>query len=122
MRRATNILLAIAAAISLVLLFWPFAEWNGVMSVALRVIAAVAAQALFCRVRGLRRVKAAPALLTGALAAWGVYLYLTSPHWIGVTVGDLIADYVAPLIGCMAVLLVHLLLKKNKNIARRNLK
>ena len=114
MKKATNTLLVFAVIIPLVLLFWPFATWHGIMALILRIIPAIAVQALVCRVCRSNIVRAIPALLTGAFAAWGTYLFFTSPHWINATAGDLIADYVSPFIGCIIVLLAYLLTKKKK--------
>ena len=114
MKKVTNTLLVFAVIIPLVLLLWPFATWHGVMALILRMIPAIAVQALVCRVCRSNIVRAIPALLTGAFAAWGTYLFFTSPHWINATAGDLIADNVSPFIGCIAVLLACLLLEKKK--------
>ncbi len=114
MKKTTNILLVFAAAIPLVLLFWPFAEWNDAMSVILRIIPSVAVQVLLCRICRLNIVKAIPTFLTGVLAAWGTHLFFTSPHWSNATVGGLIADYVSPFICCIVVFVTYLLTKKKK--------
>lgn len=81
MKRVVNILLTVAIVVPVVLLFWPFAAWNDAMSLILRVIPSVAGQVLLYRICNLNVVKVLPALLTGAFAAWGTYLYFTSPHW-----------------------------------------
>ena len=114
MKHTANILLIIAVVFPLILLFWPFAQWDGVMSVLLRAVPALAAQLLLCRMGKHPLIKAIPTLLTGALAAWGTYLYFTSPHWNNATVGDLIADYVSPFLCCLAVLIPYLLLHNKK--------
>lgn len=114
MKKVINTLLAFAVIIPLVLLFWPFATWHGIMALILRIIPAIAVQTLVCRIYKSNIVRAIPALMTGALAAWGTYLFFTSPHWNNATAGDLIADYVSPFIGCIIVLLVYLLTKKKK--------
>lgn len=114
MKKTTNILLVFAVIIPLVLLFWPFAEWNDAMSVILRIIPSVAVQVLLCRICKSNIVKAVPALLTGTFAAWGTYLFFTSPHWSNATVGGLIADYVSPFICCIVVLITYLLAKKKQ--------
>lgn len=107
MKSTVNTLLIIAVVIPLVLLFWPFAIWNGAASVILRVIPAFAAQLLFCRIGKLHIAKALPLLLMGTLAAWGTCLYCTSDHWINATFwGSLIGDYVSPFLSCIAALLV----------------
>ena len=112
MKKTTTVLLAIAVILPLVLLFWPFAEWGGVMSLLLRVIPAFAAQMLLFGSGKWNAVRILPTLLTLALAAWGIYLYFTSPHWSGATVGGLVADYISPLIGCAVALATCLLTKK----------
>ena len=112
MKKVINTLLVFAVIIPLVLLFWPFATWHGIMALILRIIPAIAVQALVCRIYKSNIVRAIPSLLTGAFAAWGTYLFFTSPHWSNATVGDLVRDNVSPFIGCIVVLLACLLIKK----------
>ena len=115
MKKAINILLVVAVIVPVVLLFWPFAIWNDVMSVILRVIPSLAVQVLLFRVGKWNIVKALPVLLTGVETAWGTYLYFTSPHWSNATFwGSLIADYVSPFISCIIALIACLLIKKKK--------
>jgi len=114
MKKVINTLLVFSVIIPIVLLFWPFAEWHGIMALILRIIPAIAMQALVCRVCRSNIVKAIPTVLTGAFAAWGAYLFFTSPHWNNATVGLLIADNVSPFIGCIAVLLACLLAEQKK--------
>ena len=114
MKKTANILLVYAVIIPLILLFWPFAEWNDAMSVILRIIPSVAVQVFLCRICKSNIVKAVPALLTGAFAAWGTYLFFTSPHWSNATIGDLVADYVSPFICCIVVMVAYQLTKKKK--------
>ena len=114
MKKVINTVLVFAIIIPLVLLFWPFATWHGIMALILRIIPAIAVQALVCRICRSNIVRAIPALLTGALAVWGTYLFFTSSHWVNATIGDLIADYVSPFIGCVAILFACLLTKKRK--------
>ena len=112
MKKAVNTLLVFTIIIPLMLLFWPFATWHGIMALILRIIPAIASQVLVCRICKSNIVRAIPALLTGAFAAWGTYLFFTSPHWINATVGGLIRDNVSPFIGCIVVLFFYLLIKK----------
>lgn len=113
MKNTINALLAVAVIIPIVLLMWPFAMWNDVMAVILRVIPSFAGQVLLLRVGKWNIVKTLPVLLTGVLAAWGNYLYFTSPHWINATFwGSLIADYTSPFISCMVALAICILAKK----------
>ena len=95
----TNIIFAAGTILPLVLLFWPFARWGGIMALLLRVIPAVSAQLLLCR---WEKCKALPLVLTGLFALWGVYLFCTSPAWRYATVTGLFADYISPFLGCIA--------------------
>ena len=74
MKKMVDALLTVAVVIPVVLLFWPFAMWNDVMSLILRIIPSLAGQILLCRIEKWNIVKALPALFTGAFAAWGTYL------------------------------------------------
>ena len=113
MKKTINILLVVAVILPVVLLFWPFAMWNGVMSIILRIIPSLAVQVLLFRVGKWNIVKALPVLLTGAGAVWGTYLYFTSPHWSNATFwGSLVADYVSPFISCLVALIACCLIKK----------
>ena len=114
MKKLSNSLLVLAVIISLVLLFWPFAEWDGGMDLILRVLPAFGVQMLLCGGCKSNFVKAIPVLLTGALTAWGTYLFFTSPHWRDATVGDLMGDYISPFFGCIAGLLLCFLRRKRE--------
>ena len=94
MKKSTNILLIIIALIPVILLLGPFAEWNDVMNLILRIIPSVVVQMLLFRIGRRNIIKIIPVLLTGAIAVWGTYLYFTSSHWINATFWDLIADYI----------------------------
>ena len=112
MKKTVSILLVCIALGFIVLLFWPFAQWNDVMSVVLRVVPALAIQALICRIGKWNIIKAIPVVCTGAFAAWGTYLYFTSPHWAGATALDLIADYFSPFAACVLVFIPYLFFRK----------
>ena len=113
MKKAIDSLLAAAVILPLVLLFWPFAMWNAVISILLRVIPAFAAQLFLFRIGTHTFARAFPLLLTGIFAAWGTYLYFTSPHWNQATFwGSLVADYISPFLSCLAALLACRLAKK----------
>ncbi len=114
MKKSFNIFLIIAIILPVILLFYPFATWNDVMSLVLRVIPSIAAQVLLCRIGQQNIIKAIPALFTGAFAVWGVYLYYTSPHWTNATFLGLIADYISPFICSVGVFIVYALTKKIK--------
>lgn len=113
--KTINLFLFSAVIVPLILLFWPFATWNNPMSLSLRMISAFSAQMLLCRIGRCHIVTVIPLFLTGAIAAWGTYLYLVSPHWIHATFGGFMADYVSPFI-CCAITLVVYQLKRNNQI------
>ena len=104
MKKNSNIWLAVATVIPVVLLFWPFAMWNDSVSVILRVIPSFAVQVLLFRLGKWNILKVLPVLIAGAFAAWGTFLYFTSPHWINATCWDLLADYMSPFLSCLIAL------------------
>lgn len=113
MKKTMNRWLMVAVIVPVVLLFWPFAMWNDAVSVILRVVPSLAVQVLLFRVVKWNVIKILPVLFTGAFAAWGTYLYCTSPHWSNATFwGGLIADYVSPFLSCLAVLIICIWVKK----------
>lgn len=113
MKKTIDALLMVAVIIPIVLLFWPFAMWNNIITVILRVIPAFAVQVLLFRVGKWNIIMSLPILITGALAAWGTYLYFTSPNWSNATFwGSLITDYASPFISCIIALIVCLLATK----------
>lgn len=119
MKKTINILLIFAVGVPVVLLFWPFATWNDAMSLILRVVPTLAVQVLLCRIGKWNIIKLIPTFFTGVFAAWGTYLYCTSPHWSNATFwGGLIADYVSPFICCVIALIVFILV--NGGFERKN--
>ena len=113
MKKTTNILPLTFTILPLVLLFWPFAQWNSAMSLILRVIPSISAQILLYRTGKHGWIKTVPVVVTGALALWGTYLYFTSSHWQNATVTGLLIDYVSPFICCAAVLAVCFIKRTN---------
>lgn len=63
-----NALLLILFAIFLLLLLWPFAEWEGKQSLIFKVIASLSAQALLCKIGKHMVIRAIPVILSGILA------------------------------------------------------
>ena len=114
MKRTINILLIIAVILPIVLLFWPFVEWNDVVNLILRVVLSVALQALFCITFKTNFIKVIPAMLTGGIAILGTYLFFLSPHWSNATARGLIADYVSPFICSVVVLVLFVVIKTKK--------
>ena len=116
MKSVGNTLLWFAVIVPVVLLFWPFAMWNDVMQLLLRVIPAFAMQVLMFRKGKWGIVKWIPVMLTGVLAGWGTYLYFTSGHWIHATFwGSLVADYVLPFLSCLVAMITCSLEKRRFN-------
>lgn len=113
-KKTIDALLVAAVIIPVVLLFWPFATWNDIMAIILRVIPSLAAQVLMFRVVKRNIIKALPIMIAAIFAAWGTYFYFTSPHWSNATFwGSLIADYFSPFISC-AIAFISCFLASNK--------
>ncbi len=100
-KRIWNIPLLFGFLIPLVLLFWPFVYWGSTASLLLRLIPAACIQLLFCRNARHNLAALLPLLLCLAGAAWGLYLYHTSPDWT-CTFGEYVKDYASPAISCAA--------------------
>lgn len=115
MKKTKEALLVVAIIIPVVLLFWPFAMWNDGMSLMLRVIPAFAAQVLLFQIGRWNAVRVLPALAAGTVAAWGTYLWFTSPHWRNATFwGSLMGDYVSPFLACVVALAVCVLATRKR--------
>ena len=113
MQKTINRMLVIISIVSMILLMWPFAMWNDVMLLILRIISTLAIQILLCRVGKYTIIKMIPLLLTGGMAARGTYLFYTSPHWNNATFwGSLMADYVSPFICCVVTIIIWRFSKK----------
>ena len=69
----------------------------------LRILAAAAAQVLFCVNFKQDWLRAVPLVLTVAFALWGGWLFLTSDSWVNATFSDYFADYCTPALGCFVV-------------------
>ena len=85
---------------------------GSVLDLILRIIAAASAQVLFCANLKQPWLRIVPLILTVAFALWGGWLFLTSDSWINATLGDYIADYCTPALGCALVHIVYLCYKK----------
>lgn len=72
-----------------------------IVTLLLFITSAFSVQLLLMRVMISKYVKMLPLIATLVFAAWGVWLYCTSPAWANATLGDLIIDYVSPSIGCV---------------------
>lgn len=106
MKIVWNILLGFGAALSAAaLLFQGFAfpALSPAVMVVLRIAGAACLQWLFLRLWPKKLIRAIPALIAGCFAVWGFFLYLTSPSWRGATFGDLMADNISYLGGCLLV-------------------
>jgi len=110
-----NTLLILSVIVPVVMLFWPFVSWDGIMSLILRIIPSLSAQLLFCRIAKHKAIEAIPFLLTGAFALWTTELYMTSPSWSNANFWkDYVADCLSPFLCCFVVYLVSVFLKERK--------
>lgn len=116
MKSVINTLLVFAVIVPIILLLWPFAMWNDVMQLLLRVIPAFAVQVLMFKNGKWNIVKWFPFMLTSVLAGWGTYLYFTSEHWTHATFwGSLVADYISPFLSCLVAMITCSLEKRRFN-------
>jgi len=100
-----SILLFAACAGALLLHFWPMAYWSGTTLVFLRFTAAFCAQRLVCRTAKHPFVRLLPLALCAGLAAWGGWLFFTSPAWADASLLWYVLDYCSPAAGCLLALL-----------------
>jgi len=114
----SHAMFGLGVILPLVLLFWPFAVWNGIPALLLRVIPAAVLQYLFCRRANRPWVEAAPLLAASALALWGIFLFFTSAHWANATAWGLILDYCSPALAAAAVWLRTGYLRPAKDLCR----
>lgn len=114
-----NAWLLLGTIVPLVLHFWPFAWWGDVTLVVLRIIPALSAQVLLCRIGKHTMIKVIPLIITGALILWICYLYFTPPHAPYAAVfGMLFWDYMSPFVSCVIVYGVFKLREKYNNSYR----
>lgn len=81
---------------------------GSVLDLILRIIAAASAQVLFCVNIKQSWLRIVPLVLTVAFALWGGWLFLTSDSWANATLGDYLADYCTPAIGCISAHILYL--------------
>ena len=110
--KTVNSILLAGFFIPLILIFWPFAQWNETLNLILRIIPAISVQHLVCRSIKNEFMKAVPVAFSAAIALWGTYLFFTSDHWVNATAADLIADYVSMFICCATVYIVYKMKEK----------
>lgn len=87
---------------------------GSVLDLILRIVAAASAQVLCCVNIKQPWLRSIPLILTVAFALWGGWLFLTSDSWVNATLGDYIADYCTPAIGCALVCVLNYMLKHTK--------
>ena len=113
MKNRWNTWLLMGIIIPLVLHFWPFAWWGRSTLVILRIIPAISAQVLLCRVGKQAVIKEIPLAITGALVLWICYVYFVPPHGSSaVEFWMLFWDYFSPFFSCLIVYLVFMRRKK----------
>ena len=78
----------------------------------LRIVAAASVQVLFCVNIKRPWLRLLPLVLTIAFALWGGWMFLTSDSWVHATLGEYLADYCTPTIGCSLTYIICILSKK----------
>ena len=108
-------LLLLGTIVPLVLLFQPYVSWGDAMSIVLRMIPSVCAQALFCVVTKRKGVQAIPFLLTGAFALLMTDTYMTSPAWYRANFWvAYVGEGLSPFLCCMVVYLTAVFLEERR--------
>ena len=116
MKCCWNACLLLGTILPLVLHFWPLAWWGTGTLVVLRIIPALSAQLLLCRVGKHTAIKVVPMLITGALAGWIGYLYFMPPCTRSAAeVWMLFWEYFSPFVGCVTVYALVKLKEKYRN-------
>ena len=87
---------------------------GSVLDLILRIVAAASAQVLFCVNIKQPWLRIIPLILTVAFALWGGWLFLTSDSWVNATLGDYIADYCTPALGCAVAYIIYLVFPHTK--------
>lgn len=110
MKKLINFLLGVVFTVCMFLLTMQgFAAPTlpGFADLLLRIAAALCIQLLLLRISKKLWLRILPLALTALLAVWGFFLLLTSPSWVHATVWGFLADYVSPVIGCIAAAGIH---------------
>lgn len=81
---------------------------GSMLDLILRIVAAASAQALFCVNIKQPWLRIVPLVLTVAFTLWGAWLFLTSDSWVNATLGDYLADYCTPALGCAVAYIIYL--------------
>lgn len=115
MKTLWNVLLGLtSAACVLALLFQGFAftALSPSLMLWLKILGTLCCQWFFLRISKKKILQAIPLMVSGIVAVWGFFLYLTSPSWLHATFAHLISDYVLYLLVCLAVLMLRWLLPR----------
>lgn len=124
MKTVWNVLLGLTAAVcALALLFQGFAftALSPFLALCLKIVGTLCCQWFFLRISRNKLVQAVPLMVSGILAVWGFFLFLTSPSWIHATFSDFLADYASYAIVCGIVIFLSWLLPRLFQRIRQNI-
>ena len=115
MKTVWNVFLGLTAAASAaVLLLQRFAltELTPSMILWLKILGTLCCQWFFLGITRKKVVQAIPFILSGILAVWGFFLYLTSPSWLHATFDKFVTKYAMYVLICLGVLLMKWLIPR----------
>lgn len=118
-----NVILGIlgsACLFPLVMGSFLFPEFPAFLDVLLRIFTAVFFQWLFCRLGKKKMLlRWIPVMITGAIATWGFFLYLTAPSWINAGFGAFFRDYGLFFLSCLITILVWSIVRRVRRVIHR---
>ena len=115
MKTVWNVLLSLtAAACALALLFQGFAftALSPQLMLWLKILGTVCFQWFFLRISRKKVVQAIPLMVSGIVAVWGYFLYLTSPSWLHATFRHFLSDYALYALICLGVMVIKWLIPR----------
>ena len=115
MKTVWNVLLGLtAAACALALLFQGFAftALSPQFMLWLKIGGTVCCQWFFLRISKKAVIQAIPFMVSGIVAVWGFFLFLTSPSWLHATFAHFISDYAMYVLICLGVMLLGWLIPR----------
>ena len=125
MKTVWNVFLGLTAAASAaVLLLQSFAltALSDSLILLLRILGTVCCQWFFLRISKKKVVQAIPLMVSGIVAVWGFFLYLTSPSWLHETFSHFVSYYGLYVLICLGVLLISWLIPRILYAIRRNIR
>ena len=121
MRILWNVLLGLTAAASaaaLLLQGFAFTALSPELILWLKILGTLCCQWFFLRITKKMILQSIPLMVSGIIAVWGFFLYLTSPSWLHATFAHFVSDYALYSLVCLGVLVLKWLLPRIWRVIR----